>query len=131
MRTSLLLISGLVASASLASGCASGLYGVSVTNKTDQLIRAEFVQVDNFGAVTSNGFQTISPSGEFRHKIDDEERTRGQRVRFTVADQSVTDGNWVMLNLPATRDRLYELQIVNGRLTAREVNRRPRSGPND
>lgn len=112
-------------------GCATGVRGVSVLNKTDRLVKAEFVQVTNFGEMTTAGFQTISPTGEFRHKVDDEERTPGQRVRFTLADESFTDGNWVMLNLPATRDRVYELKLVNGRLSAKELSKRAASGPND
>lgn len=131
MRSALLLVMLIVPIAATLGGCATGVRGVSVVNKTDRLIKAEFVQVTNFGEMTTAGFQTISPTGEFRHKVDDEERTRGQRVRFTLADESFTEGNWVMLNLPATRDRAYELKLINGRLSASELTKRPKSGPND
>lgn len=123
MRRAFFLLMLVLPLAASLTGCSTGVYGVSVVNKTDQLVKAEFVQVNNFGEMTSSGFQTISPTGEFRHKIDDEERTRGQRVRFTVVGQSVTDGNWVMLSLPAARDRMYELRLVNGRLSAKEVSK--------
>lgn len=122
MRTLLLLPLLLLA------GCANfSTRGVSVENATDQIVKVEFLQLNKQGEMVTTGTQILSPGGAFQHKIDDEERTRGSRIRFMLDSQTLSDANWVMLNLPATRDRAYELKMVNNRLTARDLSKRMRS----
>lgn len=100
--------------------CASGIHGVGVTNQTDRIVRVELLQLRKDGEMTVYSTQTIGPGGEFKHMVDEDERRPGMRARFTLVDQKVADGNWVMLNLPTSRDRAYDLWLVGSRLSAKE-----------
>ncbi len=98
-------------------------HGVRVTNQTDRIVRAELVQLRPNGEMTTWSTQTVSPGAEFKDVVDGEERRPGMRVRFTLADQTVADGNWVLLNLPDKKDRVYDLVLIGNHLSAREQRR--------
>ncbi len=104
-------------------GCSTDTLGVRVTNQTDQIVRAELLQLRKDGDLSVYSFQTLGPGAEFANMVAGDERRRGMRVRFLLAGQKLEDGNWVMLNLPEKHSRLYDLMLVGGRLTARELKR--------
>jgi hypothetical protein len=108
--------------------CAVDTHGVSVTNQTDRIVRAELLQLRKDGEMTVYSSQIVGVGGEFRNMVDSDERRRGMRVRFMLADQNLEDGNWVMLNLPDKKDRVYDLVLVGPRLSAREFVKGHRPG---
>ena len=120
MRTMFVSLA-LLAALGLQPGCASDVHGVEVNNQTDRIVRAELLQLRKDGEMHAYSIQTIAPEAEFKHKVAGEDRKRGMRVRFTLAAQTVADGNWVMLNLPDTRDRIYDLVLVGNHLSARDA----------
>jgi hypothetical protein len=119
MRRSIVPVILLVVLASL-SACSSGVFGVDINNMTDRIVRIELLQLRKNGEMTVYSTQTLGPGGEFKHKVDSEERRPGMRVRMMYADQRIEDANWVQLNLPGTRDRVYDLVTVGNRLSAKE-----------
>ncbi len=104
-------------------GCSSDTHGVRVNNQTDRIVRAELVQLRKDGEMTVYSTQTLGPGAEFKNMIESDEYRRGMRVRFSLTEQKIEDANWVMLALPEKQDRLYDLMLVGGRLTAREWKR--------
>ena len=102
------------------AGCGGAIHGVVVTNQTDRIVRAELLQLRKDGEMTVYSTQTLGIGAEFKHKVEAEERRPGMRVRFTLEDQRPTDGNWVMLNLPDSRDRVYDLMLLGTHLSAKE-----------
>ena len=109
------------------SGCSSGIHGVEISNSTDRVVRVELLLLKKDGELSVYSTQTLSPGGDFKHKVDDDDRRPGMRVRMTLADQTLSDSNWVMLNLPTNHDRAYDLEIVGNQLTAKETTRKPRN----
>jgi hypothetical protein len=97
------------------------VHGVRVTNDTDHIVRAELLQLHNDGEMTVYSTQTLGLGAEFKNMVASDDYRRGMRVRFTLADQTAADGNYVMLNLPESRDRMYNLVLVGPRLLAREL----------
>ena len=116
----LVLVAALLLFGLIAPGCET-IHGVVVTNKTDRTVKAELLQLRNDGEMTSYATQTLVAGGEYHHKMDSEEHRPGMRVRFRLADQAIEDGNWVMLNVPDSKDRTYDLFLTSGRLTAKEI----------
>jgi hypothetical protein len=104
----------------LLGGCASGVHGVEINNNTDRIVRVELLQLRKTGEMTVYSTQMLGPGGAFKNKVDSEERRPGMRVRMMLEGQQVGDANWIMLNLPDSRDRVYDLMLVSNRLTARE-----------
>ena len=64
---------------------------------------------------------TCAPRWERLDALVDAAHRRGMRVRFTLADQTMIDGNSVMLNLPDNKNRVYDLVLIGPRLSAREL----------
>ncbi len=104
----------------LLGGCASGVHGVEINNTTDRIVRIELLQLRKTGEMTVYSTQMLGPGGEFKNKVDSEERRPGMRVRMMLEGQQVGDANWIMLNLPDSRDRVYDLALIGNRLSARE-----------
>jgi hypothetical protein len=122
-----MLMRQLVISAMLVCGamglasCSGPAHGVVVTNSTDRIVKAQLLQLRKDGEMTVYSSQIVGVGGEFRNLVDPDDYRRGMRVRFLLADQTVDDGNSVMLNLPSDKDRLYDLVLVGPRLSAREL----------
>jgi len=117
----LMLPAAALAAASLLGGCSIGsVHGVEINNATDRIVRIELLQLRKTGEMTVYSTQMLGPGGAFKNKVDSEERRSGMRVRMMLEGQSVGDANWVMLNLPATSDRVYDLALIGNRLSARE-----------
>lgn len=110
----------LLTAAALVPACASGVHGVEINNNTDRIVRVELLQLRKTGEMTVYSTQMLGPHGEFKNKVDSEERRPGMRVRVMLADQKVEDANWILLNLPDSRDRAYDLTLAGNRLSARE-----------
>ena len=110
----------LLTAAALLPACAGGVHGVEINNTTDRIVRVELLQLRKTGEMTVYSTQMLGPHGEFKNKVDSEERRPGMRVRVMLADQKVEDANWILLNLPDSRDRVYDLTLAGNRLSARE-----------
>jgi hypothetical protein len=117
---SLVLPAVLVGMMGVAS-CSGPTHGVAVTNQTDRIVKAELLQLRKDGEMTVYSTQTIGLGGEFRNMVAADDYRRGMRVRFRLADQGLEEQNWVMLNLPDNRDRVYDLVLIGPRLSAREM----------
>ncbi len=102
-------------------GCES--YGLDVRNDTNQILKVEFLDVSSTGSTTVMGTSVLPKHAEFTHKLDDSVYGNGRRVRFILPDASPEDEDLaaVDLKLPDTRTRYYNLEVVNGRLVAREL----------
>lgn len=108
-------------------GCGgTKLSGFRVDNKTEQIVRVELLQLEKTGEMKAFSTQTLSPGGEFVHLVDESDFRRGMRARFVLAGDEASMGNWVMFNIAENRERRYELQLVNGRLSAKDLQRRDR-----
>lgn len=121
--TALLMLpaASLLGASALLTGCSiGGVHGVEVNNATDRIVRVELLQLRKTGEMTVYSTQILGPGGAFKNKVDSEERRPGMRVRMMLEGQSVEDANWIMLNLPDSRDRVYDLMLVGNRLSARE-----------
>jgi hypothetical protein len=117
----LMLPAAALASSALLGGCSIGsVHGVEINNTTDRIVRVELLQLRKTGEMTVYSTQMLGPGGAFKNKVDSEERRSGMRVRMMLEGQTVGDANWVMLNLPDSRDRVYDLTLVGNRLSARE-----------
>lgn len=121
-----LLIGGVIA-----PGCAatkrgfefgSGIGSINVMNKTDRLVRVELITFDKFGAPRTYATSILTLNGTFEHGADRDNRLRQMRAKFTIADEPhAAEVNFVQLNVPENERRDYDLRIMNGRLTAREL----------
>lgn len=111
----------LLGASALLGGCSiGGVHGVEINNTTDRIVRVELLQLRKTGEMTVYSTQMLGPGGEFKNKIDSEERRPGMRIRMMLEGQKVEDANWIMLNLPDKHDRVYDLMLVSNRLSARE-----------
>ena len=110
----------LLAAAALLPGCAGSVHGVEINNTTDRIVRVELLQLRKTGEMTVYSTQMLGPGGDFKNKVEADERRPGMRVRVMLADQKVEDANWILLNLPDSRDRAYDLTLSGNRLSARE-----------
>ena len=117
------LTSTLLLAALILPCCASGVHGVEVHNQTDRIVRVELLQLRNNGEMSVYSTQTLAPGGEFKNKVDSDERRAGMRVRFTLADAQPSDPNRILLNLPDSKDREYDLVLVGDRLSAKELSK--------
>lgn len=128
MRTMarILVLACLAGGAMGLASCTGPVHGVVVTNQTDRIVRAELLQLRKDGEMTSYSTQTIGLGAEFKNMVAADDYRRGMRVRFTLADQRVEDGNSVMLNLPDNRNRVYDLVLLGARLSAREQVKGPK-----
>lgn len=111
--------------ACLTGGCGSlASSGFVVENGTDRVVHVELLRLERGGEMRPYARQVVSPGAQYKHMVDDEEFRRGLRARFTVDGETVEDGNWVMLQIGQDKERRYDLKLVNGRLTARDVAKR-------
>jgi hypothetical protein len=99
-----------------------GVGSITVVNKTDRMVKVELITLDKFGTAHVYSTSLLTIDGEFKHGVDRDNRLRQMRAKFTIADEpGGSDVNYVQLNVPEDKGRDYDLKIMNGRLTAREL----------
>lgn len=101
----------------VAAGCAP-TYGVDVYNATDKIVNVELLTLDPEGTMTVYSTGTINKEGTFINRMDKSPRGQTMRARFMIDGQKLEDENWVMLNLPTTQTRFFQLELADGRLKA-------------
>lgn len=96
---------------------------IRVNNKTDRLIRVELVNVGRDNTPKTYSTQILAMDASFEHGAGKEQRLPGMRARFSLQDAGAGDDNInvVQLGVPEDGVREYDLRLVNGRLTAREI----------
>lgn len=122
---STLLCLGSLGLAALGLGACSATHGVEVYNDTGQVVRAELLTVNARGESNTYSKAIVNRNAMFENRMYETVSGQLMRARFTLADQTVDDGNWVMLNLPETSTRSYNLRLDGGRLRAEESKGRP------
>ena len=104
--------------------CTAPTHGVQAFNATDQTVRAEMITVDAAGESSVYATAIVSSGATFVNRMPAPVRGQLMRARFTLADQTLADNNWVMLNLPdRKKSRVFTLRLENGRLVAVEAKR--------
>lgn len=94
-------------------------YGVDVYNDTDRIVNVEMLTLDPGGTMTVYSTARLNRGGTFINRMDEAPRGQTMRARFTLEGQTVADENWVMLNLPDSKTRFYQLELApDGRLKA-------------
>jgi hypothetical protein len=124
--TPALLMTALAALAPLGACSTLHTSGFEIDNSTDRIVHVELLRLDKGGEMHPYARQALSPGGHYKHKVDEEEFKRGLRARFTLEGEAVDEGNWVMLQLGKGSERRYDLQLINGRLTARDASKMKR-----
>lgn len=118
---------GLLAATFGIGGCGSSSIGLfEVQNLTEKPVRVETFTVGNHGEKKVYATSLLVPGGMFTHGAGQEDRLMGMRARFFMPDEP--DGgfaNSVTLDVPKEGRRMYDLKIINARLTAQTVTRRP------
>jgi len=106
-------------------------YGVSLANKTGQLLNVTYLDVAPDGTTKPYAAATLAKGGTFTNQVQRVQQGFGKRVRFSIPDRSPDDlTSNLELKLSDERIRDYDLKIVNGRLVAQEWTRgRPENKP--
>ncbi len=94
-------------------------YGVDVYNATDRIVNVEMLTLDPGGTMTVYSTATLNRGGTFINRMDDAPRGQTMRARFVLDGERLENENWVMLNLPTSQTRFYQLELgTDGRLKA-------------
>jgi|GEM_PF-4399682 len=96
---------------------------IRVNNKTDRLVRVELVNLGRDNSIKTYSTQILAMDASFEHGAGKEQRLPGMRARFSLQDAGTGDDNInvVQLGVPEDGVREYDLRLINGRLTAREI----------
>jgi hypothetical protein len=115
------LAAALVVPALGLGGCQS--YGLDVRNDTGQILKVELMDISPTGSASVMGSSVLPKYAAFTHKLDDSTYGNGRRVRFLLPETSPDEADLgqVELKVPEARTRYYNLEVVNGRLVAREL----------
>lgn len=104
------------------SGCAKGR-GVEVYNATDHVINVEQLTVDSSGETTVYATAILNRDGTFSNKMETAVRGQLMRARFTLTEDIADENNWVMINLPADKNRYFDLVLQGTKLRVVENTR--------
>jgi hypothetical protein len=100
------------------TGCASPA-GVEVKNMTGQTLRVEYLTVNGDGSTKVYSTGVVASESLVTYKVD-QAGGNGVRIRFSLPEAPQDESTALLLKLPDSQTRYYDLRYASGRLVARE-----------
>ena len=96
-------------------------HGVEMVNKTGKTLTVEYVHLKNDGSLTAPYSTAILvPGGQLKHHPPAEAGFAGERIRLVVAEAPDVQGHSILLHMPDTKTRDFDVEYNAGRLYIRE-----------
>ncbi len=96
-------------------------HGVEMVNKTGRTLTVECLHVQKDGALTAPyATSVLVPEGQIKLHPAGGDGFAGERVRVLVADAPETPGHSILLHIPSTKTRDFDVEYIAGRLYIRE-----------